>query len=203
MCLPVPGHLDKKLAIAPHLTPFIPHRSSLLYTPSSISLPHLLRPSITLITLIPLSTLPTPFVCPASQCELTAIMKYRYAALSLLSLTAASPILDIGTIHKDAAPILSSTESKAVPNSYIVVFKKHVKQADAQGHHSWVQSIHTKSEGDRMELRKRSQFPLTADVFEGLKHTYNIVGSLMGYSGHFDDETIEQIRRHPDVSIPS
>lgn len=129
-------------------------------------------------------------------------MKYRYAALSLLSLTAASPILDIGTIHKDAAPILSSTESKPVPNSYMVVFKKHVKHADAQGHHSWVQSIHTKSESDRMELRKRSQFPLTADVFEGLKHTYNIVGSMMGYSGHFDDETIEQIRRHPDVSTP-
>jgi cerevisin len=127
----------------------------------------------------------------------------RYAAFSLLSLAAASPILEIGTIHKDAAPILSSTQSKEVPNSYMVVFKKHVKHSDAQDHHSWVQSIHTKSESERMELRKRSQFPLTTDVFEGLKHTYNIVGSLMGYSGHFDDETIEQIRRHPDVSTLS
>jgi cerevisin len=126
----------------------------------------------------------------------------RYAAFSLLSLAAASPILEIGTIHKDAAPILSSTQSKEVPNSYMVIFKKHVKHADAKDHHSWVQNIHTKSEGERMELRKRSQFPLTTDVFEGLKHTYN-VGSLMGYSGHFDDETIEQIRRHPDVSTPS
>ncbi|KAF2794246.1 hypothetical protein K505DRAFT_324893 [Melanomma pulvis-pyrius CBS 109.77] len=124
----------------------------------------------------------------------------RYAAISLLPLlAAASPILEVGTIHKDAAPILSSTQAKEVPNSYMVVFKKHVKHADAEGHHSWVQSIHTKSVTERMELRKRSQFPLTTEVFEGLKHTYNIVGSLMGYSGHFDDETIEQIRRHPDV----
>lgn len=31
-----------------------------------------------------------------------------------------------------------------------------------------------------------------------MKHTYNIPG-LMGYSGHFDEDTVEQIRRHPDV----
>lgn len=40
------------------------------------------------------------------------------------------------------------------------------------------------------------------EIFHGLKHTYNIAGSLLGYAGHFDDETIEQIRRHPDVSSP-
>jgi len=124
----------------------------------------------------------------------------RTAVFSLVPLlAAASPILEVGTIHKDAAPVLSSTYAKELPNSYMVVFKKHVKHADAKVHHSWVQNIHTKSESDRMELRKRSQFSLATDAFEGLKHTYNIVGSLMGYSGHFDDETIEQIRRHPDV----
>ncbi|KAF2703729.1 subtilase-type proteinase psp3 precursor [Pleomassaria siparia CBS 279.74] len=123
-----------------------------------------------------------------------------YAALSLLPLlAAASPILEVGTIHKDAAPVLSSSQAKEVPNSYMIVFKKHVKHTHAKDHHSWVQSIHTKSESDRMELRKRSQFPLSAEVFEGLKHTYNMGAALMGYSGHFDDETIEQIRRHPDV----
>jgi cerevisin len=109
-------------------------------------------------------------------------------------------MLQVGTIHKDAAPILSSTQSKEVPNSYMVVFKKHVKDSHAKEHHSWVQSIHTKKESERMELRKRSQFPVTTEVFDGLKHTYNIIGGLVGYSGHFDDETIEAIRRHPDVS---
>jgi len=120
--------------------------------------------------------------------------------LSLLpALAAASPMLQVGTIHKDAAPILSSTQSKEVPNSYMVVFKKHVKESNAKEHHDWVQSIHTKSSSERMELRKRSQFPVTTEVFDGLKHTYNIIGGMVGYSGHFDDETIEAIRRHPDV----
>ncbi|KAF2203648.1 hypothetical protein GQ43DRAFT_251501 [Delitschia confertaspora ATCC 74209] len=120
--------------------------------------------------------------------------------LSLLPLLAvASPVLHVGTVHKDAAPILSSTNAKEVPNSYMVVFKKHVRDHDAKKHHDWVQSIHTTRENERMELRKRSQFPLTDGLFEGLKHTYNIVGGMVGYSGHFDDETIEEIRRHPDV----
>jgi cerevisin len=125
----------------------------------------------------------------------------RYSALSLLpALAAASPMMQVGTIHKDAAPILSSTQSKEVPNSYMIVFKKHVKESHAKEHHEWVQSIHTKSENERMELRKRSQFPVTSEIFDGLKHTYNIIGGMVGYSGHFDDETIEAIRRHPDVS---
>jgi len=124
----------------------------------------------------------------------------RYSTFSLLpALAAASPMMQVGTIHKDAAPILSSTQSKEVPNSYMVVFKKHVKESHAKEHHNWVQSIHTKSETERMELRKRSQFPVTTEVFDGLKHTYNIIGGMVGYSGHFDDETIEAIRRHPDV----
>jgi len=124
----------------------------------------------------------------------------RYSVLSLLpALAAASPVVTVGTIHNDAAPVLSTSNAEEVPNSYMVVFKKHVKHADAENHHQWVQSIHSKSNDERMELRKRSQFPLTTDLFEGLKHTYNIVGGMMGYSGHFDDETLEQIRRHPDV----
>ncbi|KAJ8106543.1 hypothetical protein OPT61_g9462 [Boeremia exigua] len=82
----------------------------------------------------------------------------------------------------------------------MIVFKKHVKHEHTKDHHDWVQSIHTKAESDRMELRKRSQFPVTSTVFDGLKHTYNIAGGILGYSGHFDEETIEAIRRHPDVS---
>ncbi|CAO2654060.1 Nn.00g107930.m01.CDS01 [Neocucurbitaria sp. VM-36] len=122
----------------------------------------------------------------------------RYSLLSVLpALAAASPTFHTETIHKDAAPVLSSTHAKEVPNSYMIVFKKHVK--DTKKHHDWVQSVHTKNNEERMELRKRSQFPITTEVFDGLKHTYEIAGGLMGYSGHFDDETIEAIRRHPDV----
>ncbi|KAK2733346.1 serine protease [Onygenales sp. PD_40] len=119
-------------------------------------------------------------------------------ALSLVPLlTAASPVV-IDSIHKDAAPILSSVNSKAVPDSYIVVFKKHINSASAAAHQSWVQDLHTTTMAKR-SVTKRNQFPFKNDLFSGLKHTYDIAGSLVGYSGHFDEEVIEQVRRHPDV----
>jgi cerevisin len=120
---------------------------------------------------------------------------------SLLPLLASSaPTFSTETIHEGVAPLLSSSNSVEVPDSYIVVFKKHVSEAAASDHHSWVQDIHLNSETERSELRKRSQFPITTDIFEGIKHTYNIAGSFLGYSGHFDDSVIEKVRRHPDVS---
>lgn len=119
-------------------------------------------------------------------------------ALSLLPLLAsASPVL-VDTIHNEAAPILSSTLAQEIPDSYIVVFKKDVSHASACAHHDWVQEQHVQIETAKMDLAKRSQFPLTA--FGGLKHTFNFAGSLLGYSGHFDETVIEQVRRHPDVS---
>jgi cerevisin len=120
--------------------------------------------------------------------------------LSLLPLvTIASPVFT-DSIHNGAAPVLSSSNSEEVPDSYIIVFKNHVNSAAAATHHSWVQDLHLQAESERSELRKRSQFPFTSDLFEGIRHTYDIAGSLMGYSGHFDESVIEQIRRHPDVS---
>lgn len=122
-------------------------------------------------------------------------------SLSLLPLLASSaPTFSTETIHEGVAPLLSSANSVEVPDSYIVVFKKHVTEASASEHHSWIQDIHSTSETQRTELRKRGQFPITTDIFEGLKHTYNIAGDFLGYSGHFDDSVIEEVRRHPDVS---
>jgi len=77
-------------------------------------------------------------------------MKYSLV-FALPALAAASPTFNVETIHKNAAPVLSSTSAKEVPNSYMVVFKKHVK--DASKHHDWVQSVHTKNNEERMELR--------------------------------------------------
>jgi cerevisin len=128
-------------------------------------------------------------------------MRAGLISLSLLPLLASSaPTFSTETIHGDAAPLLTSANSEAIPDSYIVVFKKHVNEASASDHHSWVQNIHSESENVRTELRKRSQFPITTEIFEGLRHTYNIAGDFLGYSGHFDDEVIEKVRRHPDVS---
>lgn len=126
-----------------------------------------------------------------------------FIGLSLLPLLAsAAPAFSTGTIHEGVAPLLSSSNAETVPDSYIVVFKKHVTPAVADDHHGWVQNIHLESQNVRTELRKRSQFPMIADdIFQGLKHTYNIAGDFLGYSGHFDDSVIEQVRRHPDVEF--
>jgi len=128
-------------------------------------------------------------------------MMKSFVGLSVLLplLASASPILNAPTIHNEAAPILSSVYSQEIPDSYMIVFKEHVKRGNAAAHHSWVHDLHLSSETTKTELRKRSQIPLIGPAFEGLKHTYDIGGLLLGYSGHFDEDVIEQIRRHPDV----
>ena len=120
-----------------------------------------------------------------------------YSVLPVLA--SCSPVL-IDSIHSEAAPILSSVHSEQIEGHYIVKFKDHVDESSAFDHHSWVQDMHLASETERTELRKRSQTPLTSDIFEGIKHTYNIAGGFLGYSGNFDESVIERVRRHPDVS---
>lgn len=122
-------------------------------------------------------------------------MKVLGVSLLLPLLAAASPVL-VDSIHNGAAPVLSSANAKEVPDSYIVVFKKHVTSESAAEHQSWVQDIHTASQ---LAKKKRSLFGFDHG-FRGMKHTFNIGDSFMGYSGHFDEDVIEQVRRHPDVS---
>ena len=118
-----------------------------------------------------------------------ATMKGLFALSLLPLLTAASPIRH------------ATSEPKLIPNSYIVIFKDHVSSDAATVHHSWVQDLHAQTQqAANLELRKRSQFPIVDSFFKGLKHTYDISG-LLGYSGHFDDAVIEQIRKNPDVSL--
>lgn len=120
-------------------------------------------------------------------------------ALTLLPLLAtASPMIGVNTIHNGAAPVLSSSLSKEVPDSYIVVFKKDLAHSSATEHHEWVQVQHHECAKAKRDLHKRSQTPF--QTFGGLKHTFNIAGGLMGYSGHFDEDVIEKVRRHPDVA---
>ncbi|EMR65381.1 Subtilisin-like proteinase Spm1 [Eutypa lata] len=121
------------------------------------------------------------------------------ALLSLACAAAAAPSFSYETIHDGVAPVISSIGTDEIPNSYIVKFKKHVSDSAAADHHSWVQQIHTSREQERIELRKRGHFPSVDDVFRGLAHTYKIGGDFLGYSGHFDDSVIEELRRHPDI----
>ena len=118
--------------------------------------------------------------------------------LALAAAASASPVLLDST--NNAAPVLSAQNAVEIPNSYMVMFKDHVTQNLAAAHRDWVHNVHTTTQNRKLELKKRSQSPIVDDIFHGLKHTYNIAGGLLGYSGHFDEDVIEQIRRHPDVS---
>ncbi|KAI9890807.1 MAG: serine protease [Vezdaea aestivalis] len=121
-------------------------------------------------------------------------------SLAILPLLASATPLRTSTIDEGAAPIISASNAKDIPDSYIVVFKKHVSEHSAQAHHSWVQDLHIATQFQQTELRKRSGEFFGDSLFDGLKHTYNIAGGLLGYSGHFDQEVIEEVRRHPDVA---
>jgi cerevisin len=123
-----------------------------------------------------------------------------FVGFTLPLLAAASPVV-VSTIHNDAAPIISSSNAEYIPNSYMIKFKDHVDHKSAKNHHAWVQDIHASTQQVKMDLKKRSQSPMVDEIFHGLKHTYNIAGGLLGYSGHFDEDVIEKIRQHPDVSI--
>ena len=128
-------------------------------------------------------------------------MKGLFSLALLPMLAAASPMV-VDTIHNGAAPILSTTNAKEISDSYIIVFKEHVDSSSAAAHHAWVQDFHLQKELSRTELRKRSSFSFGSEVFTGLKHTFKIAESLLGYSGHFSEDVIEEIRKHPDVSGP-
>ncbi|KAJ5517934.1 hypothetical protein LT330_009927 [Penicillium expansum] len=121
-----------------------------------------------------------------------------FLSLTVIPLLVAASPVSVGSIHNEAAPILSSMTSRDIPDSYIIVFKKHVDESSASAHQTWVQEVHTAHTG-RMELKKRSLFDFDFEAFMGLKHTFQIAGSLTGYAGHFHEDVIEQIRRHPDV----
>nr|ACA63809.1 serine protease [Harzia tenella] len=113
---------------------------------------------------------------------------------------AAAPSFSIGTVHEKAAPILSASNAEVVADNYIIKFKDHVSAKGADNHHSWIQSLHASTEGQRMDLRrKRSHIPDESDSYDGVKHTYRIGESFMGYSGHFHEDVIEQVRNHPDI----
>lgn len=170
----------------------------------SVSVPLINLPTSqrVLLSIIPSSPSTSSNIFPIASvliCHPSPIMK-GFFALSLVPLLAsASPVL-IDTIHNEAAPVLSSIQATEIPDAYIIVFKKDVTHASAILHHDWVQDQHLEIETAKRDLTKRSQsqFPITS--FGGLRHTYNIAGGLLGYSGHFDESVIEKVRRHPDVS---
>ncbi|KPM46530.1 Alkaline proteinase [Neonectria ditissima] len=76
-------------------------------------------------------------------------------------------------------------EPVVVPGSYIITLKPDA-EADLDAHLNWVTDVHRRS------LSKRDTV--------GVENTYNI-STWNAYSGNFDDETVAEIEKNPDVAL--
>ncbi|KAK2871892.1 Transcriptional coactivator, partial [Arthroderma sp. PD_2] len=101
---------------------------------------------------------------------------FRFISISLAAVSAAN-----------AAQILSMSHAQTVPNSYIVVMKDDTSDDDFVSHQSWLQSTHTHNLTRRATVQNA-----------GMKHKYTF-NKMKGYSGIFDDDTINDIAKDPKV----
>ena len=108
-------------------------------------------------------------------------MQY-FAKLLSLSL-AVFPLVQAAPIHQ-----VADTED-IIPNSYIVVMKDDLSTETFDNHRNWVSNYRSRN-GIASRVRGADH---------GVKHTYDF-GVMKGYSGIFDDETIQSIANTPDVS---
>merc|ERR1711964_927207 len=81
------------------------------------------------------------------QADSQSLLPFYSSCVGLSAPTSSS--FSTETIHEGVAPLISSSNSVEVPDSYIVVFKKHVTEAAASSHHSWVKGTHAASESTR------------------------------------------------------
>ncbi|KAK2741472.1 Secreted subtilisin-like serine protease sub11 [Myotisia sp. PD_48] len=90
----------------------------------------------------------------------------------------------------DAAKLIpfEAPKEDLIPNSYIVVMKDEVTKLDFNSHVAWATNLHHEI------LSKRG-----ATSFAGMKFTYDVNGWL-GYSGNFDEETLQEILDNPNVN---
>lgn len=87
----------------------------------------------------------------------------------------------------DARAIFNRVEGKdVIPDSYVVVMKDGVSAQDFESHVSWVTEAHTTNS------KKRDS------ATSGVKFNYDIDG-WRGYSGHFDEATVEEILNNGKV----
>lgn len=97
-------------------------------------------------------------------------------------------VLLLGALQLQPAPVLAAPfEKQVVPGKYIVQLKKGINAPDVDTHLSWVRDVHS-----RRSLNSR-------DIV-GVQKTFRI-NDFNAYAGEFDEETLEQIRGNPDVSL--
>ncbi|KAF5983182.1 alkaline protease (oryzin) [Fusarium bulbicola] len=84
------------------------------------------------------------------------------------------------------APTTPSGVDSTIPGSYIITLKSEIKAPAVEAHMKWVDGVHERS------LEKR-------DGDNGVEKTFETEAGFHGYSGTFDDETVKQIKKSPEV----
>jgi len=78
----------------------------------------------------------------------------------------------------------------AIPNRYIITLKNGLSARHVDSHLDWVDGVH----------RRSGNGTAATSLFAGIRQTYTRT-QWHGYAGEFDDQTIDEIRANPDVSL--
>ncbi|KAG6361566.1 hypothetical protein INS49_009793 [Diaporthe citri] len=105
----------------------------------------------------------------------------------LTFLVGTCPLLGLAVPHAGVA----QPRSSAIRGKYLVAIKPESSPAQLREHTSWVQGVHARN------LRKRQSSGETA---AGVERTFSFDG-FRGYSGSFDEETLEDIKWSKEVAL--
>lgn len=100
--------------------------------------------------------------------------------LSSLLLAAAAPAV-LGL------PTMAPSNATTVPGKYIVILKPEVKTPIFDDHMAWVTEVHARRLGKR-----------ETDT-AGVEKTWTDTDSFKGYSGEFDEDTLDEIMHSDEV----
>ena len=115
------------------------------------------------------------------------------AALFMAGYASAVPVIAPASFAEGTvAPLVVPTGTEAVKGSYIIVLKDKLTPVQIQNHNEWINSVTASAS------LKRGEF-LTNGGKEGIQHSFNLP-SLKGYSGKFDKQVIDAIRKSSEVA---
>lgn len=111
--------------------------------------------------------------------------------------------LDIKLLSsKEAAPVANAESVRdIIPNKYIIVFKDGLTPEEIQFHQEWVAAEHSGSVGKMQENDPFVQAMKELNIAGGILDSFNINNVLHGYTGFFNEATINMIRRNPLVKF--
>ncbi|KAG0274709.1 serine protease [Linnemannia exigua] len=132
------------------------------------------------------------------------------SSTTIKAATTASPF-NLPHLSDSLAPLLSINK-KAVPDSYLVVFKEGgIRARDFSAPAQVLQTRRTASSSFSSSSSSSIQVTFGArgvgrasssvwdDIADGIKHVYDI-GSFQGIAGHFQPDALHEIHKHPAVS---